>query len=181
MLGLIIMHCVVLSFYEEYIIARHPLVKSSLKNAQIIGFGKSRLFHRSRAAREHYTILKYVEQNREQSVKIIRSKTDKIGGNVLLAIIENENLAVRYEKCNHYFELCFPNRKKDVAICALNDSLTLYAFLHIQMFYLFIVDGEEIWKAYLLFFLMLIIHYAFLPQFIKIRNLIWKKGEPNER
>lgn len=56
-IALIAFYYIILTYFEEFLTARHPLFKKNLKVGIIQEFGRSKIFYRSQAVREFYTII----------------------------------------------------------------------------------------------------------------------------
>lgn len=144
---LIIMHFAVLSYFDEFLVARHPLFKYKMRMAKVVGFGKSKVFYRARTgAIEFNTIISYYEQNKEYMAQIARGMSDEIGKEILVAVEENDKLAVRYEKYDWYGENYSGEPIKGVR--GLKLSIFMYVFSHVSMICWFIEKPESVWKLY---------------------------------
>lgn len=164
-LALIAFYYVIFTYFEEFLTARHLFLKKNLRIGIIQEFGRSRIFYRSQAIREFYTIIKYRENDQEHIVKISRSLDDCVGKEIILAVGKN-NTAVRYEKCNWYNEEGEnSNSKKTIFI------LLLVAFI---IFNIMIVCFNQIKQVYSIFLPVMMIHYLCLPFIIRLRNSLWQ-------
>ncbi len=164
-LTLIVFYYAMLTYFEEFLTARHPFFKKHLKTGIIQEFGSSRIFYRSRAMREFYTIVKYHDNDKEHTVKISRSLDDCVDGKIILAVGKN-NTAVRYGKCNWYNE-------EDGASCSGKTILALFVFV-IIIFHIIIIWANEIKQVYSVFLPFMMIHYLCLPFIIRLRNSLWQ-------
>lgn len=173
LLMLIGMHFGVLSYFDEYLVARHPLFQCKMKIAKVVEFGRSKVFYRVRCGTtEFYTIVCYYEQSQEYMAKIFRSMDDEIGKEIVVAVKENGKLATRYEKCNWYGEVYGMNKG---GVTGLKCCVCMYAFLYMMTICWFILEFEVAWKAYQIYILAVILHYLLLPQIVNLRNFIWDK------
>ncbi len=164
-----------MSYYDEFLVSRHPLFSSKIKMAEIIGFGKSKNFHGARgAAIGYYTKISYYEQDKEYMAKIFRSMDDEVGNKIAVAVEADGKLATRYKKCNWYGEGY--GAKRGGAPGLIMD-MCMYAFIHIITACWLVLNFEASWKIYFIYILTVILHYLFLPQIVKIRNLIWEKEQ----
>ena len=172
---MIMMHFAVFSYFDEFLVARHPLFKCKMRMSKVVGFGRSKVFHRARTgAIEFYTIISYYEQNKEHTAKISRGMGDEIGKKVLVAVEENDKLTVRYEKYDWYGENYSEEPIKGIG--GLKFSIFMYVFSHISMICWLMDKPDSVWKSYQIYILTAVMHYLFLPQLVKIRNYIWGKS-----
>ena len=172
-LYMFIVHFMILTYYQEFLLARQPWFKCEIRTARIEGFGKCQFAFGSRAAMEHYTIVSYSIGNQEYTGKISRSVDDQLNKKIVLAV--SGKVAVRYEKCNWYFGQRNYN--------GINERRTgyiyLYVFLQMIAIARLIVGCHQhdfsLAKMYLIYILIAVLSYVFLKQMIIIRNLMWKK------
>lgn len=65
--------------FGEFLVARHPLFKCKMRMSKVVGFGRTKVFHRARtSAIEFYTIISYYKQNKKHTAKISRGMGDEI-------------------------------------------------------------------------------------------------------
>ncbi|MBD5542930.1 MAG: hypothetical protein HDR01_01470 [Lachnospiraceae bacterium] len=161
-ISLIAFYYLMLTYFEEFLTARHPFFKKNLRIGIIQEFGRSKIYYRSKAIREFYTIVKYRDNNVDHIVKISRCLDDCVGKEIILAVGKN-NTAVRYEKCKWYAE----EEESSPKII-----LGLIAFVLI-IFNIMIVCFGKIKQVYPIFLSFMIIHYLCLPVIIRLRNSLW--------
>ncbi len=171
---LVIMHFAVLSFFDEYLVARHLLFRCKIKVAKIIGFGKSKLFD----TMYFYTIISYCEQKQGSVVKISRSKDDEIGKEIMVAVKADGKLAVRYEKNNWYGKLFYNLEGTSLGSgLGLKGYICAYVFLNSIMACSCILEPEGAMRLYQIYLLIVIIHYLLMPQIVEIRNYLYEKNK----
>ena len=172
LIAIIEMHFIIISYFDEFIIARHPLFHCKIKVARIIGFGKSKLFD----TMHFYTIISYCEQKQGNVVKISRSKDDEIGKEIMVAVGADGELAVRYEKNNWYGKLFYNLEGVNLGKgFGLKGYMCMYSFFSIIMAFYFIIEPKCAWRLYRIYIVIAIIQYLFLPKLVRIRNFIWEK------
>lgn len=160
-----IIYLAMMSYYEEYIVARHIFFQTNLVTGKIKDFGKSKTHYMSKAAREFYTIVEYRLGNEMHTVKIIRDIDDAIGNSIVLAVSKKINCVVRYEKCRTYNEHEYEyNGNRSGIFCA---------FLLISLIILDVWFGK-IKEVCLIFIILMCIHYLLMPLNIQLRNNIWQ-------
>ena len=158
-----VFYSAMLTYFEEFLTARHPFFKKNLKLGIIQEFGQSKIYYRSKAMREFYTIVKYHDGNDEHVVKILRSMDDCVGKEIILAVGKN-NTAVRYEKCKWYAEEGESSPEIILVILIL-------AFV---VFNIMTVCFNGIKQVYPFFLSFMIIHYFCIPFIIRLRNSFWQ-------
>lgn len=175
LLILIMMHLLLLSYFNEYLLAHHPFYKFDKRKGKISGFGRSKTFyHAKESTLEFYTEVSYYEQGQEHISKIVRGIDDEIGKEIVIAVDKEGKLAVRYEKFNWYDE-----RSLKGGIASMRGCIGLYIFTHIIMTCNFITSIEATKQIYIIYILFAILYYLFLPQVVGTRNFIWEKDYEN--
>lgn len=163
--SVIVYYYTILTYFEEFLTARQPLIKKNLRIGIIQEFGKSKIYYRSSAMREFYTIVKYRDNDEEHIAKISRSLDDCVGKEIILSVGKN-NTAVRYEKCKWYGE-----ERGNANSMTLNLVLLVLGFIIVNIM---IVYANEIKQVYPIFLSFMIIHYLCLPFIIRLRNSFWQ-------
>lgn len=160
--GYLVIYLAIISYFEEYILARHIFFKSQCIIGKIVDFGKSQKYYHSKAAREFYTVVEYVKNGEIHTSKICRNIGDEVGKQVVLAVQKENKWCVRYERGKGYNE--YAGEFSMLAFCI---------FLLISLLAIDITTGklEEIFR---LFGGIIVLHYLFLPGFIQFRNDMWK-------
>lgn len=171
LLILIVIHILLLSYYDEYLLVRHPFFQFNIRKAKVDGFGKCKTFYHARERTlEFYTKISYYEQGQEYRTKIVRGMDDEIGKEIIVAVEKEGKLAVRYEKCNWYNE-----RWTKGGVVRMRNCVDLYIFTHIMLICSRIIGVKAIREIYIAYILFAVIHYLFLPQMVSMRNYIWEK------
>ena len=173
LIAIMAMHFLIISYFDEFLVARHPLFHCKNKMARIIGFGKCKLFD----IMYFYTIISYCRQKQMSIAKIFRSKDDEIDKAIVIAVEVGGKLVVRNEKNNCYGRVSYnlegANLGEDFG---LKGYVSIYIFLSIAMAIYFVMEPKRVWRLYLIYILTAIIHYLLLPQLLRIRNFIWEKN-----
>lgn len=169
---IIVIHFLIISYFDEFLIARHPLFHCKIKMARIIGFGKYKLS----GITYFYTIISYCEQKQLVLAKIFRSKDDEIDKEIKVAVGENHKLAVRNEKNNCYGRSAFNMEGVNLGEgFELKEYIYIYIFLNIAMTIYILIEPKRALRLYLIYIIIAIIHYLLLPQLVIIRNFMWDK------
>lgn len=159
-----VVYLAMMSYYEEYIVARHIFFKTNLVTGKIRDFGKSKIHYMAKAAREFYTIVDYRLGNEMHTTKILRDIDDTIGNSIVLAVSKKNNYAVRYKNCRIYNEHEYEyNGNRSGIFCV---------FFLISLIIMDIWFGK-IKEVCLILISLMCIHYLLMPLSIRLRNSIW--------
>ena len=170
-------HFMILTYYQEFLLARQPWFRGEMRTARIEGFGKCNFAFGSRAALEHYTIVSYSIGNQVYTGKISRSVDDQLDKKIVLAV--SGKVAARYEKCNCYIGHRHYNgiNERGTALC--NYYISIYAILQVIALVSLMAECIQhdfrLAKMYSIYILVAVLSYVFLKQMIGIRNFMWKK------
>ncbi|MBD5542811.1 MAG: hypothetical protein HDR01_00850 [Lachnospiraceae bacterium] len=162
-----ILYLATMSYYEEYIFARHIFFQTNLVTGKIRSFGKSKIHYNAKAAREFYSIVDYRLGTEMYTAKILRDIEDTIGNSIIIAVNRKNNCAVRYKKCRIYNEHEYEyeyNGKRRGMFCAF----VLISLIVIDIWF----GGMK--EVCLILITLMCIHYLLMPWSIQLRNSIWQ-------